>query len=87
MSETALVTIVQQFGWDATNAAAKILIQLRNGDQYFCWYDWYDNEVVPKVGSVVTLAYSGYGTGLDFHKLINTGNGRETRVIRFARAN
>lgn len=87
MSETALVTVVQNFDWDATNAAAKILIQLRNGDQYFVWYDWYDNQVVPKVGSAVTLTYSGYGSGIDLYKLINTGTGRETRVLRFARAN
>lgn len=87
MSETALVTIVQQFGWDATNAAAKILIQLRNGDQYFCWHDWYDSQIIPKVGSVITLTYSGYGSSLDLHKLINTGIGKETRVLRFVKAN
>lgn len=87
MSETTLVTVVQQFDWDPTHAADKILIQLRNGDQYFVWYDWYDNPIVPKVGSVITLTYSGYGSSLDFHKLINTGTGKETRVLRFVRAN
>lgn len=87
MSETTLVTVVQQFDWDSTNAADKILIQLRNGEQYFVWYNWYDNPIVPRVGSVITLTYSGSGSSLDFHQLINTGTGKETRVLRFVRAN
>ena len=87
MSVTDLVTVVQQLDWDSTYAADKILIQFRNGKQYFVWYDWYANPILPPIGSVVTLSYSGYGSSLDFHKLINTGIGKEARIIRFARAN
>ena len=86
MSQTTLATIVQQFGWDATAAAAKILLQLPDGNQYFVFYDWYDNWIVPKVGSAIALSYSGFGSSIDFHKLINTGSGGETRVLRFVKA-
>jgi hypothetical protein len=87
MSETALVTLVQEFGWDSTYAGHKILIQFGNGAQYFIYYDWYANPILPPTGSVITLSYSGYGSSLDLHKLINTGTGKQARIIRFARAN
>jgi hypothetical protein len=87
MSETDLVTLVQDFGWDSTYAGHKILIQFRNGEPYFIYYDWYANPILPPIGSVITLLYSGYGSSLDLHKLINTGNGKEARIIRFAKAN
>jgi hypothetical protein len=78
------VTLVQGFGWDSSNSAYKVLIQSRNGNQYFVWYD---NLIGAKVGSVVTLTYEGSGSSLWFYKLINIGNGKESNIRRYLRAN
>ncbi|NMG20196.1 hypothetical protein DP116_12315 [Brasilonema bromeliae SPC951] len=78
------VTLVQAFGWDPSNAAYKVLIQSRNGNQYFVWYD---NLIGAKVGSVITLTYEGSYSSLWFYKLINTGNGKESNIRRYLRAN
>jgi hypothetical protein len=86
MYETTLVTLVQDFGWDATNTGNKILIQWKNGWQNFVWFDWYANPILPPIGSVITVSYSGSGSSLDLHKLINTGNGKEAQILRFAKA-
>ncbi|MEA5573484.1 hypothetical protein [Calothrix sp. UHCC 0171] len=86
MYETTLVTLVQDFGWDATYAGNKILIQWKNSAQNFAWFDWYANPILPPIGSVITVSYSGSGSSLDLHKLINTGNGKEARILRFAKA-
>lgn len=83
-AESMPVTLVQAFGWDPSNAAYKVLIQSRNGNQYFVWYD---NLIGAKVGSVITLTYEGSGPSLWFYKLINTGNGKESNIRRYLRAN
>jgi hypothetical protein len=83
-AESTPVTIIQAFGWDPSNAAYKMLIQSRSGNQYFVWYY---NLIQAKVGSVITLTYQGSGSSLYFYKLINTGNGKESSVHRYARAN
>lgn len=83
-AESMPVTLVQGFGWDSSNGAYKVLIQSRNGNQYFVWYD---NLIEAKVGSVVTLTYEGSGSSLWFYKLINTGNGKESNIRRYSRAN
>jgi hypothetical protein len=82
--ESAPVTLVQAFGWDPASAAYKILIQSRNGNQYFVWYS---NLIGAKVGSVITLTYEGTGSSMYFYKLINTGNGKESSVLRYLKAN
>ncbi len=82
--ESAPVTLVQAFGWDPAKAAYKILIQSRNGNQYFVWYS---NLIGAKVGSVITLTYEGSGSSMYFYKLINTGNGKESSVLRYLKAN
>jgi hypothetical protein len=89
MSQTTLVTIVQKFGYDSTNDAAKTLIQLPNGRQYYVWYYWYDNEIIPPVGSAVKLSYSEYNDYSinELYKLTNFGIGKETRITRFEKAN
>jgi hypothetical protein len=56
---TNLVTIVAKFGYNSANDAAKTLIQLPNDWQYYVWYYWYDNEIIPPVGwERVTFAIS-----------------------------
>lgn len=87
MSETTLATVVQQFDYDTTYALDKILVQLPSGQQMFLWYDWYANPIIPKPGAVITLTYSGYGSSLELYKIINTGMGKETSVMRYAYAN
>jgi drug/metabolite transporter (DMT)-like permease len=82
--ESTSVTLVQGFGWDPSNSAYKVLIQTRNGNQYFVWYD---NLIGAKVGSVITLTYEGSGPSLWFYKLINTGNGKESNIRRSLKAN
>jgi hypothetical protein len=83
-AESMPVTLVQAFGWDPSNAAYKVLIQSGSGNQYFVWYD---NLIGAKVGSVITLTYQGSGPSLWFYKLINTGNGKESNIRRYLRAN
>jgi hypothetical protein len=82
--ESTSVTLVQGFGWDPSNAAYKVLIQSGSGNQYFVWYD---NLIGAKVGSVITLTYEGSGPSLWFYKLINTGNGKESNIRRYLKAN
>lgn len=82
--ESAPVTIIQAFGWDPSMAAYKMLIQSRNGNQFFVWYN---NLIQAKVGSVITVTYSGSGSSMYFYKLINKGNGKEATVSRYLRAN
>ncbi|GFE70067.1 hypothetical protein [Chroococcus sp. FPU101] len=82
--ETMSVTVIRGFNWDATYAAYKILIQFNNGNQY---YVWYENKIDAKVGSVITLTYEGSDTSMYMYKLINFGNGREARVLRYLTAN
>ena len=82
--ESMPVTLIQAFGWDYSNGAYKVLIQSRSGNQYFVWYD---NLIEAKVGSVVTLTYEGSGSSLWFYRLINTGNGKESNIRRYVRAN
>jgi hypothetical protein len=89
MSKITLVTIVQKLGYDSANDAAKTLIQLPNGQQYYIWSYWYDNEIIPPVGSAVKLSYSennNYSIN-ELHELINVGIGKETSITRFAKAN
>lgn len=78
------VTLIQGFGWDATYAAYKVLIQTNNGNQY---YVWYENQIDAKVGSVITLTYEGTGPSMYMYKLINFGNGKEARILRYLTAN
>ncbi len=82
--ESMPVTIIQAFGWDSSQGGYKMLIQSSSGNQYFVWYY---NSIEVKVGSVITLTYQGSGSSLYFYKLINTGNGKETSVHRYLRAN
>jgi hypothetical protein len=88
MAKTTLVTIVQKFGYDAANDGAKTLIQLPSGQQYYIWSYWYDNEIIPPVGSAVKLSYSEYNDHsiYELYKLTNVGIGKETSIIRFAKA-
>lgn len=83
-AESMPVTLIQGFNWDSSNGAYKVLIQTRSGNQYFVWYD---ELIGAKVGSVVTLTYEGSGSSLWFYKLINTGNGKESNIRRYLRAN
>ena len=89
MSKTTLVTIVQKFGYDSSNDGAKTLIQLPSGQQYYIWTYWYDNEVIPRVGSAVKLSYSEYNDRSinEIYKLTNAGIGKEVSIIRFTKAN
>jgi hypothetical protein len=71
------VTLLQAFGWDASKACYKGLIQFKNGSQHLVWYP---NLIGAKVGSVVKLTYTGSGSSIYFNKLMNLGNGRESIV-------
>ncbi|AFY92544.1 hypothetical protein [Chamaesiphon minutus] len=89
MSKTTLVTIVQKIGYDAANDGAKTLIQLPNGQQYYVWTYWYDNEAIPRVGSAVKLSYSEYNDYSinELYKLTNAGIGKEVSIMKFTKAN
>ncbi|KAM3092502.1 hypothetical protein ACKFKG_22055 [Phormidesmis sp. 146-35] len=82
--ESAPVTLIQAFGWDATEAAYKVLIQSNSGRQYYVWY--YD-LIGARVGSVIQLTYTGSGSSMYMNKLINPGNGKESTVKRYHRVN
>jgi hypothetical protein len=82
--ESRPVTLIQGFGWDATEAAYKVLIQSKSGKQY---YVWYDNLLEARPGSVIQLTYTGSGPGLYMNKLINPGNGKESTVKRYLSVN
>jgi hypothetical protein len=82
--ESSPVTIVQGFGWDHSSTGYKMLIQARNGNQY---YVWYSNLIEAKVGSMITLTYEGSGSSMYFYKLINPGKGKEASVYRYLKAN
>ncbi|MEH1827020.1 MAG: hypothetical protein V7L22_16915 [Nostoc sp.] len=82
--ESIPVTLIQGFGWDSSHSAYKVLIQTSSGNQYFVWYD---QLIGAKIGSVVMLTYEGSGSSLWFYKLINTGNGKESNINRYLRAN
>ena len=83
-AETAPVTLVQGFGWDASHAAYKALIQTKNGNQFFVFYE---QLIGAKVGASIMATYEGSGNSIYFHKLINPGNGKESRVYRHLKAN
>jgi hypothetical protein len=80
--ESMMVTLVQGFGLD--NGYYKALIQAPNGQQFFVWYY---SKLDARVGSVVQATYSGSGPYLNFNTLTNIGNGKQSGVSRYTRAN